>query len=152
MTTWSSDAGVNGSTAEMRGESAGPAHVVIGLGINVHMPGRVRLMLAEQQAALISDVHEIMRDRTPTRNLIIAKLVEEIVVMLRTFATQGFAPFADAWQRLDTLANAHVKVISGTQTTFGTARGVEMDGTLLVDVGGSLQRFVSGEVSLRAVS
>jgi BirA family transcriptional regulator, biotin operon repressor / biotin---[acetyl-CoA-carboxylase] ligase len=101
---------------------------------------------------LISDVHEIMRERTPTRNLIIARLVEEIAAMLKTFATRGFAPFVDEWQRLDTLANAQVKVISGTQATFGTARGVEMDGTLLVDVGGSLQRFVSGEVSLRAVS
>jgi BirA family transcriptional regulator, biotin operon repressor / biotin---[acetyl-CoA-carboxylase] ligase len=142
---------LGGILIEMRGESAGPAHVVIGIGINVHMPAHVRLMLAEQQAALISDVHEIMRERTPTRNLIIAKLVEEIVAMLKTFATQGFAPFVEAWQRLDTLANAHVKVISGTQTTFGTALGVEGDGTLLVDVGGSLQRFVSGEVSLRAV-
>jgi BirA family transcriptional regulator, biotin operon repressor / biotin---[acetyl-CoA-carboxylase] ligase len=142
---------LGGILIEMRGESAGPAHVVIGIGINVHMPARVRLMLAEQQAALVSDVHEIMRDRTPTRNLIIAMLVEESVAMLKTFATQGFAPFVDAWQRLDTLANAHVKVISGTQTTFGTARGVEMDGTLLVDVDGSVQRFVSGEVSLRAV-
>jgi BirA family biotin operon repressor/biotin-[acetyl-CoA-carboxylase] ligase len=142
---------LGGILIEMRGESAGPAHVVIGIGINVHMPGSVRLLLAEQQAALISDVHEIMRDRTPSRNAIIAAVTDEIVAMLRTFATQGFAPFVDAWQRLDTLANSHVKVISGTQTTFGTARGVETDGTLLVDVDGSLQRFVSGEVSLRAV-
>jgi BirA family biotin operon repressor/biotin-[acetyl-CoA-carboxylase] ligase len=142
---------LGGILIEMRGESAGPAHVVIGIGINVHMPARARLMLAEQQAALISDVHEIVRDRTPARNLIIARLIEEIVAMLETFATHGFAPFVAAWQRLDTLANANVKVISGTQTTFGTARGVEIDGTLLVDVGGNLQRFVSGEVSLRAV-
>jgi BirA family biotin operon repressor/biotin-[acetyl-CoA-carboxylase] ligase len=141
---------LGGILIEMRGESAGPAHVVIGIGINVRMPGKVRIMLAEQQAALISDVHEIMRDRTPARNAIIAAVTDEIISMLGTFATQGFAPFVDAWQRLDTLANSQVKVISGTQTTFGTARGVEMDGTLLVDVDGSLQRFVSGEVSLRA--
>jgi BirA family transcriptional regulator, biotin operon repressor / biotin---[acetyl-CoA-carboxylase] ligase len=141
---------LGGILIEMRGESAGPAHVVIGIGINVQMPGAVRIMLAEKQAALISDVHEIMRDRTPMRNTIIAAMTDEIVAMLGTFATQGFAPFVDAWQRLDTLANSQVKVISGTQTTFGTARGVEIDGTLLVDVDGSLQRFASGEVSLRA--
>ena len=41
-------------------------------------------------------------------------------------------------------------MISGTETTYGTARGVEVDGTLLVDVDGQLRRFVSGEVSLRA--
>jgi BirA family biotin operon repressor/biotin-[acetyl-CoA-carboxylase] ligase len=143
---------LGGILIEMSGESAGPALVVIGIGINMYMPGPVRLMLAEQQAALISDVHEIMRERTPTRNALMAALVEEIVTMLQLFTQHGFAPFAEEWRRLDTLADAHVKVITGTQTTFGTARGVEADGTLLVEVDGQTRRFVSGEVSLRAAS
>ena len=63
----------------MRGESAGPAQVVIGIGINMRMPAAVRLMLAEQQAVLIADMHEIMRERTPARNALIAMLVEEVV-------------------------------------------------------------------------
>lgn len=141
---------LGGILIEMRGESAGPAQVVIGLGINVRMPGAVRLLLAEQQAALISDVHEIMRERTPTRNALVAVLAEEIAKMLQTFSERGFEPFLDEWRRLDTLADASVRVISGTETTFGRARGVDLDGTLLVDVDGQLRRFVSGEVSLRA--
>ena len=141
---------LGGILIEMRGESAGPAQVVIGLGINMRMPGPVRLMLAEQQAALIADVHEIMRERTPTRNALIAMLAEEITKMLETFGRRGFEPFADEWRRLDTLADAQVKVMSGTETAFGRARGVELDGTLLVDVDGVLRRFASGEVSLRA--
>ncbi|HKS56448.1 MAG TPA: biotin--[acetyl-CoA-carboxylase] ligase [Steroidobacteraceae bacterium] len=141
---------LGGILIEMRGESAGPAQVVIGLGINMRMPAPVRLMLAEQQAALIADVHEIMRERTPTRNALIAMLAEEITRMLQTFGQRGFEPFADEWRRLDTLADAQVKVMSGTETAFGRARGVEIDGTLLVDVDGVLRRFASGEVSLRA--
>lgn len=140
---------LGGILIEMRGESAGPAQVIIGIGINMHMPGPVRLQLAEQQAVLIADVHEIMRDRTPTRNALGVALIDEIVTMLQTFKDRGFAPFADEWRRLDTLADAHVKVISGTESTFGTARGVEIDGSLLVEVNGQLRRFVSGEVSLR---
>jgi BirA family transcriptional regulator, biotin operon repressor / biotin---[acetyl-CoA-carboxylase] ligase len=141
---------LGGILIEMRGESAGPAIVVIGIGINMHMPATVRLKLAEQQAALVADVHEIMRDRTPTRNVVIGALVDEAAKMLTTFTQRGFEPFAEEWRRLDTLADAHVKIISGTETTFGTARGVEVDGTLVVDVNGQLRRFVSGEVSLRA--
>jgi BirA family biotin operon repressor/biotin-[acetyl-CoA-carboxylase] ligase len=141
---------LGGILIEMRGESAGPAQVVIGLGINMRMPAPVRLMLAEQQAALIADVPEIMRERTPTRNALIAMLAEEITKMLQTFGQRGFEPFADEWRRLDTLADAQVKVMSGTETAFGRARGVEIDGTLLVDVDGVLRRFASGEVSLRA--
>ena len=139
-----------GILVEMRGESAGPSHVVIGIGVNVHMPSAVRLALAEQQAALISDLHEMLRERTPSRNALAGALVEEVVAMLQTFAEHGFAPFIEEWQRLDTLSNAPVKVISGTGTIFGTARGVETDGALLVDVNGEVRRFVSGEVSLRA--
>lgn len=142
---------LGGILIEMRGESAGPAHVIIGIGINMHMPGSVRLALAEQQAALIADVHEIARDHTPTRNVLIAALVEELIAMLQAFASRGFAPFIEEWRRLDTLADAHVKVINGTETTVGTARGVDIDGTLLVEVNGQLRKFVSGEVSLRAV-
>jgi BirA family biotin operon repressor/biotin-[acetyl-CoA-carboxylase] ligase len=141
---------LGGILIEMRGESAGPAQVVIGIGINMRMPAPVRLMLAEQQAALISDVHEIMRERTPTRNAVIAMLAEEVTKMLQTFGERGFEPFAEEWRQLDTLAEAPVRVISGTETTFGRARGVDLDGTLLVDVDGELRRFASGEVSLRA--
>lgn len=141
---------LGGILIEMRGESAGPAQVIIGIGINMHMPATVRMQLAEREAALIADVHEIMRDRTPTRNVVIGAVVAELLPILQTFATHGFAPYREQWQRLDTLANAPVKVISGSQTTFGTARGVEVDGTLLVEVEGELRKFVSGEVSLRA--
>jgi BirA family biotin operon repressor/biotin-[acetyl-CoA-carboxylase] ligase len=141
---------LGGILIEMRGESAGPAQVVIGIGINMRMPSAVRLALAEQQAALISDVHEIMRERTPPRNAVIAMLVEEVTGMLQVFGERGFEPFADEWRRLDTLADAPVRVISGTETAFGRARGVDLDGTLLVDVEGELRRFASGDVSLRA--
>ncbi|MET0533162.1 MAG: biotin--[acetyl-CoA-carboxylase] ligase [Steroidobacter sp.] len=142
---------LGGILIEMRGESAGPAQVIIGIGINMHMPAATRMHLAEREAALIADVHEIVRDKTPTRNTLIGAVVTELLQMLQIFATQGFTPFRDAWRQLDTLADAPVKVISGAQTTLGTARGVEADGTLLVEVDGELRKFVSGEVSLRAV-
>jgi BirA family biotin operon repressor/biotin-[acetyl-CoA-carboxylase] ligase len=141
---------LGGMLIEMRGEYAGPAQVVIGIGINMRMPAPVRLMLAEQQAVLIADMHEIMRERMPSRNALIAMLAEEVTKMLQTFSGRGFEPFADEWRRLDTLADAPVRVISGAETTFGRSRGVDLNGTLLVDVDGELRRFSSGEVSLRA--
>ena len=140
---------LGGILIEMRGESAGPAHVVIGIGINMRVPAETRLTLAEQQATLVADVHELLRERTPTRNVLIAALAEELLAMLERFALHGFAEFAAAWRRLDVLAGANVRVISGTETRYGVAQGVEPDGSLLVSVDGQLRRFVSGEVSLR---
>jgi BirA family transcriptional regulator, biotin operon repressor / biotin---[acetyl-CoA-carboxylase] ligase len=140
---------LGGILIEMRGESAGPAHVVIGLGVNTHMPAAVRLKLAEQQAVLVADLHEILRERTPTRNALIAALADELIGMLRVFAERGFATFIDEWRAFDTLVNAQVKVINGAQTLFGAGRGVDEDGGLLVEIDGQVQKFVSGEVSLR---
>jgi len=141
---------LGGILIEMRGESAGPAHVVIGIGINVRMPPVARLSLAEQQAALVSDLHEISLDRTPSRNALIAALVNQLFVMLEKFAELGFPPFIEDWRSLDTLADAPVRVLAATQSIAGVARGVDTHGSLLVEVDGELQRFVSGEVSLRA--
>ena len=143
---------LGGILIEMRGESAGPAQVIIGIGINMRMPAAVRLQLAEHQAVLVADVHEILRDRTPTRNALTAALVEELTTMLEAFAVDGFERFADDWRALDVLNHANVKIITGNETTFGIARGVDDDGALLVDVDGELRRFVSGEVSVRSVA
>ena len=141
---------LGGILIEMRGESAGPAHVVIGIGINVRMPTVIRLLLAEKQAAVIADIHEILREKTPNRNVIVAQVMSELITMLQEFAVEGFAPFHEAWRKLDTLADAPVKVMNGAQVTLGIARGVDADGTLLVDVDGEQRKFASGEVSLRA--
>lgn len=141
---------LGGILIEMRGESAGPAHVVIGIGVNMRMPAATRIALAEQQAALIADVHEILKERAPSRNEVIAALIEELVAMISVFADRGFHAFIDEWRALDALADAHVKVIAGTRSLHGVARGVETDGALLVEIDGAMQKFVSGEVSLRA--
>lgn len=140
---------LGGVLIEMRGESAGPAHVVIGIGVNMHMPAATRLQLAEQQAALVADVHEILKERTPQRNQLIAALTDEIITMLPVFAERGFAAFSQQWRSLDALADAHVKVINGEHTLYGVARGVDDDGALQVDTEAGRQKFVSGEVSLR---
>jgi BirA family biotin operon repressor/biotin-[acetyl-CoA-carboxylase] ligase len=140
---------LGGILIEMRGEAAGPARVVIGVGLNMRMPTALRLQLAEQQAALVADVHEILHDRTPHRNVVVAAVLSELVAMLKTFAVQGFAPFHDEWRSMDQFADAPVKVLSGTQTITGISRGADVDGMLLLEVDGDLRRFASGEVSLR---
>jgi biotin-(acetyl-CoA carboxylase) ligase len=45
-----------------------------------------------------------------------------------------------------------VRVVQGADTVEGEARGVDGDGALLLEVGGRLERFYSGDVSLRPVT
>jgi len=141
---------LGGILIEMRGESSGPTRVVIGLGLNVRMPSSARLELAKQQAALITDLHEILGDRTPGRNALIGAIIEELIAALQVFERQGFEAFAEEWRSNDALKDANVRVLCANESVSGVARGSAPDGALLVEVDGKLQRFVSGDVSLRA--
>jgi BirA family biotin operon repressor/biotin-[acetyl-CoA-carboxylase] ligase len=142
---------LGGILIEMRGESSGPARVVIGLGMNLQLPAATRLALAEQQAALVTDLHEILGQRTPGRNTLVAAIIDELIAILRQFERDGFPPFETEWRASDSLRDAPVRVLSASETINGIARGVASDGALLVEVNGQVQRFMSGDVSLRAV-
>ena len=69
---------------------------------------------------------------------------------LERFGREGFAPFAARWQELDSLAGAEVRVTQSAGSVVGRALGADRDGALRVDVGGRVERFVAGDVSLRA--
>lgn len=140
-----------GVLTEVRGESSGPTQIVIGLGLNLRMPAAVRIALAEQQAALVADLSEILKDRLPDRNSLTGVLIGQLTAALQEFGVHGFDAFAREWRTFDSLANAPVKVVAGSESVLGIARGVAPDGALQVEVRGALQRFVSADVSLRAL-
>lgn len=143
---------LGGILIEMRGEADGPAKVVIGIGINVRMPAEVRLELAKQNAVVLADLHEIAPARVPTRNELVIAVLKELAGALPIFALSGLGPFRDEWCRFDAIANTPIKVLTQAETVLGEARGIAPNGSLLVDVNGNLQEFVSGEVSVRPLT
>ena len=138
-----------GVLIEMRGEPDGPAHVVIGIGLNMHLPEASKQQLLEQQAQ-VTDLHEVLGTQMPKRNELVAMFTTHLLQLLKVFAREGFAPFVNEWQRYDVLSKAEVNVLQTDRTVAGIARGVSEDGSLLVETAQGIQRFVSGEVSLRA--
>lgn len=138
-----------GILIEMRGEAGGPSRVVIGMGVNLQLPAATRMELAEQQALLVTDLHDVLHEQTPSRNILVASIVDELLASMRQFEREGFDAFAAEWRRRDSLMNAPVRVLSANETISGIARGVTSDGALLVEVNGKTQRFMSGDVSLR---
>lgn len=109
------------------------------------------MMLAEQQATLVADLHEILRDRMPERNFLTALLISRLVGVLQEFGSVGFGAFAAEWRSLDVLAGAAVKVVAGNESVSGTAHGVTPEGALQVEIQGELRQYFSADVSLRAM-
>jgi BirA family transcriptional regulator, biotin operon repressor / biotin---[acetyl-CoA-carboxylase] ligase len=144
---WFQDRKIGGVLIELRAEASGPAHVVIGIGINVALPAAARREI-EAGGAHVAAVADACA-ASPSRNGVAGAIVDELLSMLGQFEREGFAAFRDDWLALDALSGRPALVVLGDTAISGTARGVDAEGALLLDTGDRVQRFVSGEASLR---
>jgi len=141
---------LGGLLIQLRLEAGGAASVVVGLGLNVALPGDARASLAMPDAAPVADLREATHGRLPGRNELAGRLLEAMCDGLERFGGQGFAPFAARWQQLDSLSGAEVRVTQSTGSIVGRALGADRDGALRVETGGRVERYLAGDVSLRA--
>jgi BirA family biotin operon repressor/biotin-[acetyl-CoA-carboxylase] ligase len=142
------DAKLGGILIDLRGEAAGPAYVVAGLGINVRLPRAAREQLA---AGGVEAIDLAALGTPPARNELAAATIAELVQALVEFGARGMSAFAEEWQGADALAGRPVRVLHGGRQLEGLARGVDGDGALLLESDGVRRRIVSGEVSVRPV-
>ena len=142
------DGKVGGILIDLRGEAAGPAYFVVGIGINIRLPAKVRERLrAEGVEAL--DLASL--GQAPKRNEAATVLIAELAAALLEFGGRGMAAFADEWQEADALAGRRVRVLHGGLHLDGLARGVDGDGALMLETDGVRRRILSGEVSVREI-
>lgn len=139
---------LGGILLELRAEAAGPAYVVVGVGLNVSLPPAARAAIGNGGLEPVG-LDELGLPRMPSRTELAAALVGQVVLALEEFGRCGFAPFAGAWREADALAAQPARVLHGEQSIAGVARGIDDDGAFLLEVDGRRQRFVSGEVSVR---
>jgi BirA family biotin operon repressor/biotin-[acetyl-CoA-carboxylase] ligase len=146
---WFEDRKLGGVLIELRAEAGGPAHVVIGVGVNVCLPEEARHAI-ESTGAEAAAVADACAGRV-LRNKVAGAILDELLSMLLQYERFGFAAFRDAWAALDGLNGRAAQVTVGDSAVSGIARGVDADGALLLETKDRVQRFVSGEASLRLI-
>ena len=111
---------LGGILIEMRAESGGPVHVVVGIGLNVVLDDATR----EAVKALGATADDIRAHRTqvPNRNAIVAELLAHLVPALEDFPVHGLAPHLDRWHACDVLREHEVRVESAGEIIGGVAR------------------------------
>ena len=137
---------LGGILLEMIGDPAGHCSVVIGVGLNVSMP--------VSQASAIdqdwTDVASQLQDKLPARNKLAAELISEILPLLSTFQTQGFAAYCDEWQAADAFYGQTAVISTPKQSITGIVKGVDINGALRLELdSGNIESFIGGELSLR---
>ena len=144
---WFGDRKVGGILLEMHAQAGGPAHVVIGVGLNVSLTAAARAVI-EAGGVQIATVGDACAAPV-SRNLLAGAIIDELLSMLSVFDREGFAAFRETWTSLDALRGRPAQVLLGDGVVRGTARGIDEHGSLLLEHQGRVQTFVSGEVSLR---
>jgi BirA family biotin operon repressor/biotin-[acetyl-CoA-carboxylase] ligase len=117
---------------------AGSAAVtIIGIGINLGQ----REFPPDLAASATSVALET--GRAPARESVLSALLEAFDVWRARLEDEGFAPVREGWRRLSDTLGRRVTVDAVT----GVATDLDIDGALLVDVGGSVTRVLAGVVS-----
>ncbi|HTU67098.1 MAG TPA: biotin--[acetyl-CoA-carboxylase] ligase [Steroidobacteraceae bacterium] len=138
---------LGGILIEMRAEAGGPVHVVIGIGLNVLLDDVARA--AVKAAGNTADDIRSHVAAVPDRNAVVAALLARLVPALDSFPRTGLTPWLDRWHEADALRDREVRIENAGEITRGVARGIDAHGALLVETPGGVQRFISGEVTVR---
>lgn len=137
---------LGGILIELHSGAADTTAAVIGIGLNV----RLHASLRDRITQAVTDVASIS-GQAPQRNRLLAATLIELAQVLDQFAARGFAPLRQEWMARHAHQGKAVTLSSadGNRVT-GRAAGVAEDGALLLETARGVERFVSGELSLRA--
>lgn len=131
---------------------AGQRWVVIGVGINLRLPA------GPQPDGLDATSLRHISPQPLTAGQVWTWVAPPLLRATQRFAHEGFAPLRAAYARRDALAGQDValwqgasqpEVLRGVPTKTGRAQGVDDQGALLVHTGADLQRWTTGDVSVR---
>lgn len=135
---------LGGILAEVSGESHGPCSAVLGLGLNFYLPRRT----AESIGQPWVDLSQIMGSALPSRNGLIAALLNELAPITADFENSGLAPYLHEWRASDAFLGQKVTLFPGQGAISGTVRGISDAGLLILeDEGGEESHYASGEVT-----
>lgn len=134
-----------GILIELQGDMLGPSVAVIGIGLNLRLPEKVRGQIGQA----VADMHGIS-GRVPDRNRMLAGLLSHLADVLQEFEAQGFAALRQEWLASHAYQGKAVRLsLPDGSLREGRLLGVAEDGALLLQTGAGRQRFTCGDISLR---
>lgn len=138
---------LGGILVEVLGQPEGPVSAIIGVGINVDMPGRSGSTIDQDWTDLRGALGE---DLSGIRNRVAGLVIDELLAMVAVLAGGGWPELRHAWTGFDPYIGREVEVHTPGGIERGVYLGVDDDGALLLETGGVARTYHAGEVSLRA--
>ena len=133
---------IAGILLELVGDPADVCHVVLGIGINVNMKATEEVDQAWTSVRLETG-------RSINRNEFIVILNNRLHQYLQQHEMQGFSVMQSEWEENHLWQGGEVSLIAGSHKVDGTVLGIDGQGALRIDVGGTEKIYSGGELSLR---
>lgn len=134
-----------GILLEVSGETTGAVNLVAGIGINMSMPDAVGADIDQPW----TDLAQVAGGVSVSRNRLAGLLLQHLVAVLVEFEAHGPGALLGEWANYDELRGRVVELHLPGGVIEGIAVGVDGTGALLLDRAGRVERFFSGEVSVR---
>ncbi len=139
---------IAGILIELRGDSLGPTLSVIGIGINLKLPDKIKLNIDQKATDLFT-----VSGKNQDRNKLMARLISELIAVLKKFTQHGFKPFMDEWIQYHELENEPVTLyLPDGSIKEGVIQGVTDNGSLLLKTLSGVRDFNGGNIQLRKVT
>lgn len=135
---------LGGVLIEAQGDMLGPSAVVVGIGLNCSLPASVEQRIG-QPASALDEACAAM----PTRNQLLATLLQEMADVLQQFAQDGFAALRTEWEQYHAHQNLPIRLqLADGSSVSGIARGASNNGELCLETRQGMRCFNSGEVGV----
>ncbi len=133
-----------GILTEMRAKPGCVQAVVVGMGINIHAPGK---SWPEDIAAIATDL-DTASGRTVSRMEAVVCILESMEQHYLDYLRHGFGPVRERWWQAHVARGKQVRVYDGLHYIVGIAEDMDEDGALLLRTHAGLQRIVVGDLEL----
>lgn len=140
------DKKAGGILLEARSETAASCDVVIGIGVNIRLDRDTISGLDQPVTDLAGHCHGL-----PSRNRLAGSIIAGQLSMLQQVAAGRMGEYVAEWKSLDYLSGRQAELRMPDQVVRGHVRGVDDNGLLLLETGGNIRKFSSGELSVRTI-
>jgi BirA family biotin operon repressor/biotin-[acetyl-CoA-carboxylase] ligase len=133
-----------GILIEIKGDALQICHVVIGIGVNLKLSNEQMTAVQQPWTSLAAHGFNIAR-----RSEFVGELLNSVIEVVDEYERLGFEVFMAEWAQKDLAAGSQLELKVANRTLSGVGRGVDRTGSLLVQIGHSVEAYSNGEVSLR---
>ncbi|VAY02371.1 Bifunctional ligase/repressor BirA [Arsenophonus endosymbiont of Aleurodicus dispersus] len=132
-----------GILIEMIGKITYPAHVAIGIGLNIAMSRNYEANINQGWINLEQTGIRI------ERSLIAGQIILALRYELVQFEKYGLVPFIKRWLALDTFLHKKIRLHIGNHLEVGIMKGIDEHGFILLDQNGEIVSYTCGVISLQ---